>query len=80
MKHLILLILLVVPLAGCASYHGSADEAYTTGTDGAESPPEPATSPSFRPGMNPRDPRDPHFVTPFKNPTTQVEPPPTTTF
>ena len=80
MKQLILVALLALPVAGCASYQGGSAESYSTGTGAAESRPEPAASPTFRPGMNPNDPRDPHFVTPFANPTPPIEPAPSRTF
>lgn len=79
MKHMLLIGVLALPLAGCASYQGGADESYSTSTGRAESQPEPAASPTFRPGMNRNDPRDPQFVAPFAQPE-PVEPPPSTTF
>ncbi len=66
----------VLPLAGCSSdrsdysSHGATYDPYMTGSAG-ESHPEPAGSPTFRPGMTPYDPRDPHFITrpqPFQQP------------
>ena len=66
MKTLILIVCAVVPLAGCASYQGGSTEKqqeFGTGSDVGEAYPEPRSSPSFRPGMNPEDVRDPHFIT-----------------
>ena len=77
MKQLVLIALFLLPFAGCATHQGGAEESYTTSTGGAQSYPEPSASPTFRPGMNPNDPRDPHFVEPSTPP---VEPPPSTTF
>jgi hypothetical protein len=65
-KQMILIICAALPLAGCATYEGgTAEETGTAGTLGSgagEAHPEPAASPTFRPGMNPSDPRDPHFT------------------
>ncbi len=49
-------------IAGCASYQGGAAEKYDNGYGAAVSP-GPTASPTFRPGMNPRDPRDPNALT-----------------
>lgn len=70
-------MLAVLPLAGCASNQGGTSEAIseaeaaayqsttnvaTTNWDMAEVLAKPAANASpFRPGMNPRDLRDPHF-------------------
>ena len=63
---------------GCAShypYGGAGDDPYMTADPyPGQSHPEPAASPTFRPGMNPDDPRDPHFTT---RPDPQASPPPT---
>ena len=57
----------VLCLAGCASHHpqGGTAEQYQTGSGAgsAEGYPAPIASPTFRPGMNPSDPRDSHFTT-----------------
>ena len=52
-------------LAGCASHQGGAGAPLEYGTNGdvGEGTPIPIASPTFRPGMNPEDPRDPHFTT-----------------
>jgi hypothetical protein len=80
MKQLILAALAVVAVAGCASYRGGAEESYGSRVSGVESPPEPTPSPTFRPGMNPQNPRDPQFVTPFASPARPVQPPSSLTF
>ncbi len=58
---------LVLGLTGCASYQGGTTDPYDTAGSGAtsldQSNPEPAGSPTFRPGLNPNDPRDSHFST-----------------
>ncbi len=56
---------LALALSGCASYQGGTSDEYnaTSGNSVGEVYPEPAGSPTFRPGMNPEDPRDPHFTT-----------------
>jgi len=55
-------------LSACAhdSYDhnsGGTSDTYSTGMSAGQSNPQPAASPTFRPGMNPDDPRDPHFTT-----------------
>lgn len=54
-------------LAGCSSYQGGTPDTYQSTTGSGSSPgqtyPQPTASPTFRPGMNPDDPRDPHFNT-----------------
>jgi len=80
MKQLILVGLMLIPIAGCASHQGGGEEYYYTSTGGAESRPEPAASPSFRPGMNPSDPCDPHFVEPSITPAPPPDPAGSTTF
>jgi hypothetical protein len=57
---LLLLGLAGVSLAGCASYQGGSDEHYHYGTGTSAGP---TASPTFRPGMNPRDIRDPNALT-----------------
>ena len=52
----------------------TGDDEYSTGTYVGEGQPEPSASPTFRPGMNPEDPRDPHFTT--RPEATQTMPPP----
>ena len=47
--------------AGCSSDRGGAVDQYSSSVNGAEAYPQPAGSPSQRPGMNPQDPRDPQF-------------------
>jgi hypothetical protein len=56
--------LLLLPLAGCATreYQGGGYDTYDTGTE-IDVSPGPTASPTFRPGMTPNDPRDPHFTT-----------------
>ncbi len=56
---------LALLLSGCASYQGGTSDEYDTssGNSAGEANPAPAASPTFRPGMNPEDPRDPHFTT-----------------
>ncbi len=74
-QSILLLAGLGLPLFGCASYQGeggTSDE-YNTTMDRGESYPQPAGSPTFRPGMNPQDPRDPHFT---NRPQPQQIPPP----
>jgi predicted small secreted protein len=58
-------------LAGCASYEGGARDDYNAGY-GSSASPGPMGSPTFRPGMNPRDPRDPNALI-------QTLPPPAST-
>jgi len=56
----------LLTLTGCASYQGgTSGEApvYFNNSDTGEAYPAPAASSTFRPGMNPEDPRDPHFNT-----------------
>jgi hypothetical protein len=64
MKPVILFpILLAASLfAGCATNRGGSNDQYTEGTNTVEGNPQPSASPSFRPGMNPEDPRDPQFL------------------
>ena len=54
---------LVLALAGCSTERGASNDAYNTSANNAEAYPEPAGSPTARPGMTPRDPRDPQFIT-----------------
>ncbi len=58
------ILVTALSLAGCSSYQGGAGEQTNTMTGGAagEGNPQPANSPTFRPGMNPEDPRDSHFT------------------
>ena len=72
-RSILLLASLALPLFGCASYQGGTGEEYNTSMDRGQSYPEPAGSPTFRPGMNPEDPRDPHFT---NRPLPQQVPPP----
>ncbi len=72
-RYMLLLALAVLPLAGCSSYSntGGASEQYGVGSAAGQSNPQPSASPTFRPGMNPEDPRDSHFITrpqPFQQP------------
>ena len=60
LRALLLVTAVVLPLSGCASRQGGTYDEYQTST-GASIEPGPVASPSFRPGMNPDDPRDPHF-------------------
>ncbi len=78
-QHAILILLPAMVLAGCSSYRGgSSDDEQYSGTYGygAGAYPEPAGSPTFRPGMNPQDIRDPNALTRPEPPTTapQVSP------
>ena len=50
-------------LGDCSTYRGGTGDQYNMITNHAESYPEPAGSPTFRPGLNPEDPRDAHFTT-----------------
>jgi hypothetical protein len=61
LKSLLCIIGAILTLAGCASNQGGTYDEYQTGT-GASVNPGPVASPSMRPGMNPDDPRDPHFT------------------
>ena len=66
MKCFALLVCAALPLVGCASYRGGTsekEEEYSTQSDLGEVRPAPMASPSFRPGINPEDVRDPHFPT-----------------
>lgn len=55
----------VLLVGGCATNRdvGGTGEDYDTSMSAGESSPRPAASPTFRPGMNPYDPRDAHFGT-----------------
>jgi hypothetical protein len=66
MKPLILLVCAVIPVAGCASNKGGTAEEppqYGPQSSVGEANPEPMSSPTFRPGLNPEDPRDSQFMT-----------------
>jgi hypothetical protein len=66
MRATIILFLLggLASWSGCASYpRGAAVDESETMRGTVPSHPWPAASPTFRPGMNPYDPRDPHFST-----------------
>jgi hypothetical protein len=55
---------LVSLFAGCAgTQSGNAEVPKSTAVMLGQANPQPAGSPTFRPGMNPQDPRDPHFTT-----------------
>lgn len=62
---LVLAIATVGLLAGCSStsYQGGTADQFNATTNSAEAYPEPAGSPTFRPGLNPQDPRDAQFQT-----------------
>jgi hypothetical protein len=65
LKNVLLIMGAALALAGCASYQGGTAEDFntTTGYSEQEVPiTEPTPSPTFRPGMNPEDPRDPHYT------------------
>jgi hypothetical protein len=66
MKWMILLACAVVPLAGCASNKGGTNgEQPDYGAQsniGGQAHPEPRSSPTFRPGLNPEDPRSSQFT------------------
>lgn len=68
-RNLILILGAALPLAGCATNQGgtaeetATAEQFTPLPDAGESHPAPAASPTFRPGMNPYDPRDSQFLT-----------------
>src|SRR5207302_9859102 len=47
--------LICLGLSGCASYQGGGADEYNSGYGSLGNP----ASPTFRPGMNPQDPRDP---------------------
>lgn len=47
-------------LAGCATNRGATSDDYES-VNTAEAHPQPAGSPTQRPGMNPQDPRDAQF-------------------
>jgi hypothetical protein len=60
----LVLIIAVTGLAtGCATNRGGKSDQFDATANGAQAYPEPAASPTERPGMNPRDPRDPQFTT-----------------
>jgi hypothetical protein len=63
-KHMAILAAAGLALAGCTTREGGTSDRYdyNTGAHVGESNPQPADSPTFRPGMNPQDPRDPHFT------------------
>lgn len=61
LKYIFLIGSAVLPLAGCASHQGGTSDEYQTDTYAPVNP-VPMASPTFRPGMNPDDPRDPHFT------------------
>ncbi len=74
-RYFALIALAALPLVGCSSSRtenaGGTSDPYGIGTSTAEGNPQPSASPTFRPGMNPQDPRDPHFITrpqPFQQP------------
>jgi hypothetical protein len=58
----ILMTLACLVTAGCATNQGGSYEEPETGYGEGVSP-EPAGSPTFRPGMNPQDIRDPNALT-----------------
>ena len=60
LQSLLLITGAILPLAGCASHQGGTYDEYQTDTRVSVNP-GPIASPSMRPGMNPDDPRDPHF-------------------
>jgi hypothetical protein len=60
----ILVLSAALPLAGCATHQGGTYEDYNAVASASESSTEPLReSPTFRPGMNPYDPRDAHYGT-----------------
>jgi hypothetical protein len=61
LKYFLLIAGAVLPVAGCASHQGATHDEYQTDSYTPVNP-VPTASPSFRPGMNPDDPRDPHFT------------------
>lgn len=64
-KCIMLILCAVAPLAGCTTYQGAQGgtaEQPNVITGAGEGYPKPIASPSFQPGMNPRDPRDAHFT------------------
>ncbi len=74
MSFLSLVAGLGLALTGCASYQGGTADQSGRMTGGEEVHPQPTASPSFRPGMNPEDVRDPHYTT--RPETQQWGPPP----
>ncbi len=74
MRRILSLTGALVLLAGCSTYTGGTGSEYTTSNGIGEGNPSPAASPTFRPGMNPEDVRDPHFTT--RPEATQSQPPP----
>ena len=52
-------------LAGCStpSYQGGTTTQFNSITNSAQANPEPVGSPTFRPGLNPQDPRSAQFET-----------------
>ncbi len=60
---LVLATATVILFAGCSTNRGGTTDEFNTITNSAEGNPEPAGSPTMRPGLNPRDPRDPQFLT-----------------
>ncbi len=76
-RTLLFLGVLALPLVGCSSYNtnqGATTDEYNATSSAGESNPQPAASPTFRPGMNTEDPRDSHFTT---RPQPSVAPPTT---
>jgi len=69
MKHLTMMLLMVFSLlvvalgSGCSTERGGTSDEFNTISNNGEAHPQPAGSPTQRPGMNPQDPRDPQFNT-----------------
>jgi len=62
MKQLMVALCAALGLAGCATYQGGTGDEYTT-TRATGMSSGPVASPTFRPGMNPKDIRDPNALT-----------------
>ena len=77
MKHLgLILVLCTIGLAsGCSTERGGTAEQWDTNAN-AEAYPQPPGSPTERPGMNPKDPRDAQFKTPSPLPQSPSTPQP----
>jgi hypothetical protein len=82
LRHLFWIAAAILPLTGCASYRGgTSDTTDTTSApmnDSDRRPdlyPEPAGSPTFRPGANPDDIRDPNYFNHPRPPALGPQPP-----
>ena len=62
-KTFALIVFVAALVVGCASYEGASRDEYGSSTNQTQVYPQAAASPTFRPGINPYDPRDAHFTT-----------------